>query len=67
MSEVPYTSPFWQLFSTKYGPLIRAIQALGGQGSKVEALKHDFIQALTPHMHENLIKQDYLLTLALKA
>jgi len=56
------------LYSTKYGPLIRAIQALGGQGtSKVEALEHDFIQAVAPYMHENLIRQDYLLTLALKA
>jgi hypothetical protein len=66
----PVLSPnhFWQLFSTKYGPLIRAIQALGEQGSsKVEALEHDFIQAVTPYMHENLIRQDYLLTLALKA
>ena len=66
----PVLSPnhFWQLFSSKYGPLIRAIQALGGQGtSKVEALEHDFIQAVAPYMHENLIRQDYLLTLALKA
>jgi len=66
----PVLSPnhFWQLFSTKYGPLIRAIQALGGKGtSKVKALEHDFIQAVAPYMHENLIRQDYLFTLALKA
>ena len=61
--------PFLAIVSVqKYGPLIRVIQALGGQGtSKVEALEHDFIQAVTPYMHENLIRQDYLLTLALKA
>ncbi len=68
--NVPLTSPnhFWHMFKTKYGPMIRATQALGGQGtSKVEALEHDFIQAVAPYMHENLIRQDYLLTLALKA
>jgi SAM-dependent methyltransferase len=66
----PVLSPnhFWQLFSTKYGPLIRAIQALGGQGTaKVDELKQDFIRAVAPYIHENLIRQDYLLTLALKA
>jgi SAM-dependent methyltransferase len=66
----PVLSPnhFWQLFSTKYGPLIRAIQTLGGQGStKVEALEHDFIRAITPYVHENLTRLDYLLTLAMKA
>ena len=68
--NIPVLSPnhFWQLFSTKYGPLIRAIQALGGQGStKVEALEHDFIRAITPYVHENLTRLDYLLTLAMKA
>ena len=50
------------------GLWIRAIQVLGGQGSsKVKALEHDFIQAVAPYMHENLIRQDYLLTMALKA
>jgi SAM-dependent methyltransferase len=68
--NIPVLSPnhFWQLFSTKYGPLIRAIQALGGQGTtKVEALEHDFIRAITPYIHENLIRLDYLLTLAVKS
>ena len=65
----PVLSPnhFWQLFSTKYGPMIRAIQVLGGQGTtKVEALEHDFIRAIAPYIHENLVRQDYLLTFALK-
>jgi SAM-dependent methyltransferase len=66
----PVLSPnhFWQLFSTKYGPMIRAIQALGGQDTtKVEALQHDFIRAIAPYIHENSVRQDYLLTFALKA
>jgi SAM-dependent methyltransferase len=65
----PLLSPnhFWLLFSTKYGPMMRAIQALGGQGTtKVKELEHDFVRSITPYVHENLIRLDYLLTLALK-
>jgi ubiquinone/menaquinone biosynthesis C-methylase UbiE len=68
--NIPVLSPnhFWQLFSTKYGPLIRAIQSLGGHGTtKVEVLEHDFIRAITPYIHGNLTRLDYLLTLAMKA
>jgi SAM-dependent methyltransferase len=66
--NIPLLSPnhFWHLFSTKYGPLIRAIQALGGQTTKVKELELDFVRSITPYVHENLIRLDYLLTLALK-
>jgi hypothetical protein len=41
--------------------------ALGGQSTtKVKELEHDFIRSITPYVHENLIRLDYLLTLALK-
>jgi SAM-dependent methyltransferase len=67
--NIPVLSPnhFWHLFSTKYGPVIRAIQALGGQSTaKVKDLEHDFVRSITPYEHENLTRLDYLLTLALK-
>ena len=56
---------FWQMFSTKYGPMIRAIQAL--ESAKVEALRHDLIQAIAPYFYENVLRWDYLLTIAIKA
>ena len=64
--NVPLLSPnhCWQLFSTKYGPLIRAIHAL--ESAKVEALRHDFIQAIAPYFYENVLRWDYLLTIAMK-
>jgi SAM-dependent methyltransferase len=59
------TNHFWQLFSTKYGPMIRAIQAI--ESAKVEALRHDLIQAIAPYFYENVLKWDYLLTIATRA
>lgn len=56
---------FWQMFSTKYGPMIRAIQAV--ESAKVEALRHDLIQAIAPYFYENVLRWDYLLTIAIKA
>jgi len=65
--NVPLLSPnhFWQLFSTKYGPMLRAIQTL--DSVKVEALRHDLIQAIAPYFYENVLRWDYLLTIATKA
>jgi SAM-dependent methyltransferase len=65
--NVPLTSPnhFWHLFTTKYGPMIRATQAL--ESAKVEALRHDVIQAIAPYFFENVLRWDYLLTIAIKA
>ena len=67
--NIPLLSPnhCWHLYSTRYGPLISAIQALGGQGTaKVKELEHDVVRSITPYIHENLLRLDYLLTLALK-
>jgi SAM-dependent methyltransferase len=65
--NVPLLSPnhFWQLFSTKYGPMIRAIQTL--ESAKVDALRHDLIQAIAPYFYENVLRWDYLLTIAMKS
>ena len=65
--NVPLLSPnhFWQIFSTKYGPMIRAIKAL--ESEKVDALRHDLIQAVAPYFYENVLRWDYLLTIAVKA
>lgn len=56
---------FWQMVSTKYGPMIRAIQAV--ESAKVEALRNDLIQAIAPYFYENVLRWDYLLTIAIKA
>jgi hypothetical protein len=46
---------------------MRAIQALGAQSTtKDKDLEHDFVRSITPYVHENLTRLDYLLTLALK-
>ncbi|HEU4446843.1 MAG TPA: class I SAM-dependent methyltransferase [Nitrososphaeraceae archaeon] len=65
--NVPLLSPnhFWPLFSTKYGPMIRAIKAL--ESTKVDALRNDVIQAIAPYFYENVLRWDYLLTIAIKA
>jgi SAM-dependent methyltransferase len=58
---------FWRLFSTKYGPTIRTVDALGGDAAKVEALRRDFIQASAPFWREGVVKMDYVLTRGAKA
>jgi SAM-dependent methyltransferase len=57
---------FWRLFSTKYGPTIKAVQSLGGDRSKLDALRRDFIQAAAPFWSAGVVKMDYVLTRAIK-
>jgi SAM-dependent methyltransferase len=54
----------WTIFSTYYGPTIRAVEAVGPD--KVAALRRDFITAIAPFVHDNVLHQDYLLTRAVK-
>ena len=56
---------FWRVFSTYYGPTIRAIETVGPEG--VDALARDFIASVIPYWRENAVHQDYLLTRAVKA
>jgi SAM-dependent methyltransferase len=64
----PALSPghYWRLFSTKYGPTIRAIESLGTDTSKHEAMKRDFVKAVAPFWSEGTVKMAYLLTTATK-
>ncbi|MBI2078215.1 MAG: methyltransferase domain-containing protein [Euryarchaeota archaeon] len=57
---------FWRLFSTKYGPTMKAVQSLGGDRAKLEALRRDFIQACAPFWTQGVVKMDYVLTRATK-
>ena len=57
---------FWRLFSTKYGPTIKAVQSLGGDRAKVDALRRDFVQAAAPFWNQGVVKMDYVLTRAIK-
>ena len=56
---------YWHVFSTYYGPTIRAIETVGPEG--VDALARDFIAAMIPYWKDNAVHQDYLLTRAVKA
>lgn len=59
---------FWEHMSTKYGPLIKTIQAIKNQdsGNQISLLRDDFLTAIDPYIVENGIRLDYLLTIARK-
>lgn len=59
----PMVSPahFWRLFSTTYGPTMRALAALGDDRTKKDALQKDFIDAVTPHWKDGAMHVGYLL------
>lgn len=64
----PILSPnhFWEFMSTKYGPLINAIQILKNRGDSIEidSLRDDFLKAIDPYVFDNSIGLGYLLTIA---
>lgn len=64
----PVLSPnhYWKMASTKGGTLIQAIQAIKDP-QKVEDLKKDILQAIAPYVHDNVLRLDYLITVATKA
>jgi SAM-dependent methyltransferase len=66
--EKPVLSPnhYWQTSSTKGGTLIHAIRMLKDH-QKVEALKRDVLQVVLPYIHDNVLRLDYLITVATKA
>lgn len=57
---------FWRLFSTKYGPTMKAVQSLGADQAKVDGLRRDFVQACAPFWAGGIVKMDYVLTRAVK-
>jgi hypothetical protein len=65
--NIPILSPnhYWKMASTKFGSLIQAIQTLNDT-QKIEALKKDILQAIRPYIHDNILRLDYLITVAIK-
>ncbi len=56
---------YWLHMSTHYGPIIRALQSQDTR--KAENLRKDFITAIEPFIYENILRLDYLLTVAIRA
>ena len=56
---------WWKMSSTKSGLLIKAIQLLR-DAQKVESLRNDVLQAITPYIQDNVLRLDYLITVARK-
>jgi hypothetical protein len=56
---------YWRMASTKSGPLIQAIQTLN-DAQKVESLKKDVLRAIAPYTHDNMLRLDYLVTVAVR-
>ncbi|MBA3978386.1 MAG: hypothetical protein H0X50_09390 [Nitrosopumilus sp.] len=51
---------------TKYGTMIADIQTLKDP-QKIESLRKDILQAISPYMHDNVLRLDYLVTVSTKA
>jgi hypothetical protein len=65
--NIPVLSPnhYWKMSSTKLGPLIQAIQTLK-EPQKIESLRNDMLKAILPYIHDNALRLDYLITVAIK-
>jgi hypothetical protein len=70
--SIPVLSPnhYWRIVSTKFGPLMQAIQTLKDT-RKVESLKKDVLQAIAPpaiapYTNDNMLRLDYFVTVAIK-
>ena len=65
--KIPVLSPnhYWARTSTMSGSVIHAIQAIK-EPSKIEALKKDVLEAISPYYKDNELKLDYLITKAIK-
>jgi len=65
--KIPVLSPnhYWARTSTMSGSVIHAIQAIK-EPSKIEALKKDVLEAISPYYKDNALKLDYLITKAIK-
>lgn len=59
---------FWKFMSTKYGPLIKAIEVVNSLSDprEPESLRVDFLKALDPYIVDNGLRLGYLLTVAIK-
>ncbi len=49
------------------GPFIRIVQALQGEPAKLAAFRSEVEATAAPYYHDNVVKQDFLMTRATKA
>ncbi|MER5175161.1 MAG: hypothetical protein ABJB76_05805 [Candidatus Nitrosocosmicus sp.] len=63
----PILSPnhYWKMMSTKSGPVIQAIQTLK-DAQNIESLRKDVLEAIMPYFQDNVLRLDYLITMAIK-
>ena len=52
--------------NTTSGSLIHTIKTLK-EPQKIESLRQDVLEAITPYMKDNILRLDYLVTVAIKA
>ncbi len=57
---------YWKYMSTKFGPLIHAVQTVG-DNNKINSLKNDYIRTLSDYYTDNMLRLDYLVAVAVKA
>jgi SAM-dependent methyltransferase len=57
---------YWQFMSSKFGPLIDAVQKVRDD-RKIDSLKNDYIRTLSHYYTDNILRLDYLVTVAVKA
>ena len=48
------------------GPALRLVQTLQGEPARLAVFRREFEEIATPYLHENVIRQDYLMTRATK-
>lgn len=56
---------YWKYMSTKFGPLIAALESINDK-EKIDSLESDFKNSLTKYYSDNILKLDYLVTVAVK-
>jgi SAM-dependent methyltransferase len=63
----PIVSPnhWWKMSSTTAGSLIHTIQILN-EPQKIELLRQDVLEAITPYIKDNVLRLDYLVTVSIK-
>jgi len=66
--NLPLLSPnhYWNVLSTKFGPIINVIQTLENESEKIESLRTGFVDAIVPFIHGNILRLDYLITVSKK-
>jgi SAM-dependent methyltransferase len=54
-------------FEAHAGPVLRLVQMLQDKPAQVAAFRREFVEIATQYFHDNVVRQDYLMTRATKA